>query len=56
MSEYARVLVEAHVRYESVKKKIKVFLTPTDKLDELNVTPSTPYAINHASKSIIQRV
>jgi len=27
--------VEAHVRYAAVKKKIKVFLTPTDKLDEL---------------------
>ena len=35
MSEDAQVPVEAHVRYESVRKKVKVFLTPTDKLDEL---------------------
>ena len=35
MSEDAQVSVEAHIRYATVKKKIKVFLTPTDKLDEL---------------------
>jgi hypothetical protein len=35
MFENAQVLVEAHVRYAAVKKKIKVFLTPTGKLDEL---------------------
>jgi len=34
-SEGAQVPVEDHVRYEAVKKKIKLFLTPTDKLDEL---------------------
>jgi len=35
MYEDAQVLVEAHVRYESVRKKVKIFLTPTDKLHEL---------------------
>jgi len=35
MSEDAQVPVEAHVRYAGVKKNINVFLTPTDKLDEL---------------------
>jgi len=35
MSEDAHVPVEAHVRYESVRKKVKVFLNPIDKLDEL---------------------
>jgi len=35
MSEDAHVPVEAHVRPESVRKEIKVFLTPIDKLDEL---------------------
>lgn len=35
MYEDAHVPVEAHVRYATVKKKIKVFLTLTDKLDEL---------------------
>jgi hypothetical protein len=33
MFEDAKVPIEAHVRYESMK--VKVFLTPTDKLDEL---------------------
>jgi len=28
-------IVEAYVQYEVVKKKIKLFLTPADKLDEL---------------------
>ena len=35
MSKDAQVPVETHVRYTVVKKKINVFLTPTDKLDEL---------------------
>jgi hypothetical protein len=35
MSKDTHVPVEAHARYESVRKKNKVFLTPTDKLDEL---------------------
>jgi len=35
MYEDAQVTVEAHIRYSSVKNKIKVFLTPTNKLDEL---------------------
>jgi len=35
MSEDAQVPVEAHVRYESVRKRVKFFITPTNKLDEL---------------------
>jgi len=35
MSEDAQVQVEVHVRYCAMKKKIKVFLTATDKLDKL---------------------
>jgi hypothetical protein len=35
MSEDVQVPVEAHVWYESVRKKVKFFITPTDKLDEL---------------------
>ncbi|AES97143.1 hypothetical protein MtrunA17_Chr5g0419781 [Medicago truncatula] len=35
MSEDAQVEVEAHVRYSAFMKTIKVFLTPTNKLDEL---------------------
>ena len=45
MSEDAKVPVEAHVRYESVRKKIKVFLTPTDKLDKLK-THLNKYSIH----------
>jgi len=35
MSEDAQVPVEAHVIYEAMRKRVKFFLTPTDKLDEL---------------------
>jgi len=35
MSEDAQIPAEAHIIYEAVKKKIKFFLTHTDKLDEL---------------------
>jgi hypothetical protein len=35
MSKDAHVPVEAHVWYAVVKNNVKVFLTPTDKLDEL---------------------
>jgi len=35
MYEDAQIPVEAHVQYESVKKKVKVFLTPIGKLEEL---------------------
>jgi len=37
MSKDAHVEVEVHVRYVVVKKKIKVFLTPINNLDELKV-------------------
>ena len=37
MSKDAQVEVEAHVWYSFVKKMVKVFLTPSDKLDELKV-------------------
>jgi len=35
MSQDAQIEVEAHVWYSVVKKTINVFLTPTDKLDDL---------------------
>jgi len=36
MSEDAQVPIEARVRYESMRNKVTVFLTPNDMLDELN--------------------
>jgi hypothetical protein len=35
MSEDAQDLVELHVLYAAVKKRIRFFINPTDKLDEL---------------------
>jgi len=35
MSEDAQDLVEVHVLYEAVKKRVKFFITPTNKLDLL---------------------
>jgi len=35
MSEDAQGQVEVHVIYEAVKKRVRFFVTPTDKLDEL---------------------
>jgi len=35
MSENTQDLVEVYVLYEAVKKRVKFFITPTNKLDEL---------------------
>jgi hypothetical protein len=35
MSEDAQDPVELHVLYEAVKKRVRFFVNPTDKLDEL---------------------
>jgi len=36
MSKDAQDPVELHVRYVVVKKRARLFVNPTDKLDELN--------------------
>jgi len=59
MSEDAQDPVKLHVRYVDVKKRVRFFVNPTDKLDELKAKPDDFFihiGSNHRTCDVIVNV
>ena len=59
MSEDAQDSVKLHVRYVDVKKRVRFFVNPTDKLDELKAKPDDFFihiGSNHRTCDVIVNV